>query len=184
MLSNVQLGLLATHIRSKIVSGLDPSEIFSEAEGLRKNLELNHKGLYVGVIGADDKEICRVGFLKEGITNVLDSAETVIQSLSGELKSKNFNLDMIKKSTFQMSIVRDCIYLPDPTDWNDNTDGIYFMWGQKYRALYLPYQIRRMNMSKIEILDRLCSWEAGVVSNLWRLPEGLCFKLVCQNHTS
>lgn len=162
----------------------DPSSMFVEQENLKKELNIPHRGFYIGVVNSTDEEVSRVGFMQEGLTNIRDSATIVCKNLYDELVSKNVVVDRIKTSTFFFSVVWDCIYLPDPLIWNESTDGVYFMWGQRYKGLYLPYQINRMKMSKIDILDRLCSFEAKVPSSLWRLPEGLVFRVLCDSFTA
>ncbi len=81
------------------------------------------------------------------------------------MKNASVPVTKVNTGTFYYTIITDVTYLPNPMQWNENTDGIYFMWGQDYRALYLPYQITKMNLSKIEVMDRLCSWNAGVPAN-------------------
>lgn len=184
MLTHSQLNQLASYTRSRVVSMFDPAQMFAESDSLRKELESAHRGFFVGVVDHNGNELCRSGFLKEDQKNIRDSAEMVVKGLFSELQSQNVTVDIVRKATFHFTIVNECIYMPDPTVWNENSDGIYFMWGQRYKAMYLPYQIRRLNMSKIDIMDRLCMWEAGVASNLWRLPCGLMWRLVCQSHTS
>lgn len=178
-----QLEQLSIYVRSKVCS-LFESSIFSDPPGWYESMSFPHKGFFIGVFGPSGEEIARVGFLKDGLTNVSESSYIVTKDLFNELKSKNFFVEDVKKSTFHFVIVQDCIYLPDPMLWNENKDGIYFMWGQKYRGFYLPYQVRQMNMSKIDVMDRLCAYECKVPSSLWRLAEGLCWKLVCISHVS
>jgi len=184
MLTNNQLSKLSTHVRSKIIALYDPASLFAPEEGLKQDLQMKHKGFYIGVVSSDGKQLFHDGFLKEDLNYVIDSADIVSKNVYSELKSLNIDADQIKKSTFYFELVMDCIYMPDPLSWDENRDGVYFMWGQKYRGMYLPYQIRRMNVPKVEILDRLCSWVCGVPSSLWRLPEGLVFKLICQSHVA
>ncbi len=184
MLTNQHLTKLANHVRSKITAAYDPATMFSEDRDLREQLKTPHKGLYVGVVSSTNESLVREGFLKEEQKNVLDSAEMVISSLQSALNKNNVTIDKIKTATFHFSVVSDCVYMPDPTVWDENKDGIYFMWGQKYRGLYLPYQIKSMNLPKSEIMDRLCSWECGVVSNLWKFSEGLCWRIITQSHSA
>lgn len=183
MLNRDQLNQLASYIRSSLIAKFDPAAIFAEPEG-QLSLQSPHKGFYVGIVDSSDNEMVRSGFLQEDLTNVKDSANIVIQNLYEELKQKNAGAAELKTATFHFCIISECAYMSDPLAWNENADGIYFMWGQKYKGLYLPYQIRRMNIAKIDLMDRLCSWEAGVASNLWRLQEGLCWRLACQSHTA
>lgn len=182
MLTQSQFNQLAVYFKNKIISSFDPAQMVREEDGFYEQMILSHIGLFVGVVNQNDQELCREGFLEENHTNLKDSADVVVNSLFSELKSRNIVVDVVRKSTFHLSIVTDCIYMADPIMWDENKDGVYFMWGQRYKGMYLPYQIRRLNMSKIDVMDRLCSHEIGVVANLWRLPEGLCFKLITQSY--
>ena len=80
-----------------------------------------------------------------------------------------------------MTFVHDVIYLQNPLDWDEDKNGIYFQWGQKYKGFYLPNQIKKINSEnkKIKVLDKLVCHEVGLISNLWRMPEGLVYKIVC-----
>jgi len=184
MLTNQHFIKLANHVRSRVTAAYDPAALFAEDPDLKKQLNTPHKGLYIGIISSTNEPLAREGFLKEEQTNALDSASIVVSSLQSAFEKNNITIDKIKTATFHFSVISDCVYMPDPSTWNENNDGIYFMWGQKYRGLYLPYQIKSMNLPKSEIMDRLCSWEAGVTSNLWKLPEGLCYRLICQSHAA
>ncbi len=184
MLNKKQWDTLANHVRSKLTSLFDPGSMFAEDTTLEKDSGLPHRGFYVGVIDSSGNEIMREGFLKEDCQNVKNSADLVVSNMFSKLQEGNIAVEKIKTSSFKFSIVLDCIYLLDPTSWDENKDGVYFMWGQEYKALYLPYQIQKMAVPKIEIMDRLCCWEAGLASNLWRTPEGLVFRLICDTHTA
>lgn len=184
MLTNQHLTKLANYVRSKIITTYDPATLFVEDPNLREQLKSPHKGLYVGVTSSTNEPMAREGFLKEGQTSVLDSADMVVSSLQSTFKKNDITIDKINTAIFHFSVVSDCVYMPDPTVWDDNNDGIYFMWGQKYPGLYLPYQIKSMNLPKFEIMDRLCSWECGIVSSAWKLPCGLVWKLICQSHAA
>jgi len=182
MLANQHLVKLASYVRSKIDLAIDPATLFTENPDLKEQMQTPHKGLYIGIVSSTNESLAREGFLKEGQTNVLDSTNIVVDNLWNTIKKNNVDVSKLKTSTFHFSIISDCIYMPDPTAWDENNDGIYFMWGQKYRGLYLSYQIKSMNLSKTEVLDRLCSWEIGIVSSVWKQPCGLVWRLVCQNH--
>jgi len=184
MLTGNQWSSLVNHARSKIDHYYDPASIFAEQQDLRLQLEIKHKGVYIGFDDSRGNPILREGFLKDGLLNILQTTEQVVDNVYSMLRKESIPISKVHTGTFHFTIVTDVTYLPNPTAWNENRDGVYFMWGQDYRALYLPYQIRKMNLSKIEILDRLCSWEAGVAANLWRLPEGLVWKLTCHSHSS
>ena len=172
-------GNLLNHIRSKVVAGFDPATMFVENKDLPNALQLVHKGFYIGILSSTNEEVIREGFLKEDLQNVLESANIVIENVIRRLKQKSIPLSQIHTSSFHLTIVSDVVYIQNPTHWDENKDGVYFQWGQNYKALYLPYQIKRMNIPKIEIMDRLCGWEAGLAANLWRKPEGLVWKMTC-----
>jgi hypothetical protein len=183
MLNAKQWDGLANHARTKLVSLLDPAARFVPKGELHASLNVAHKGFYIGIVDAEGEEVARVGFLKDA-QNVCDSADMVVTDLCSDLKAKSVPPSKIHTSSVYFTLITDVRYLPDPLAWDEENDGVYFMWGQDYRGLYLPYQIKRMGIPKIRVLDRLCSWEAGVASNLWRLPEGLVWRLACQTHTT
>ena len=170
---------ITAYVRGKLAQSLDPTYMFVPPEGLDDNIA--HKGLYIGLINSSDKEICRSGFLKDKQTSVLNSLEIAIAEAVGLLKSKNITKPIVETSIIHISIIKDCIYITHPLEWDESSDGIGFQWGQKYKSVYMPYQIKNMSESKINIMDRLCSIEAGVPSNLWKLPEGLVYRLVCES---
>lgn len=74
-----------------------------------------------------------------------------------------------------VELVESVDYLSDPLVWDSLVDGVYFQWGD-HRGMYLPCQVKKFgDMQKVDILDRLCSWEAHVPAGLWRHPTGLIF---------
>lgn len=168
---------ILNYVRSKLTHLFDPTNIFREEGNLRKSCNLPHKGCYIGIIDAADNDILREGFMEPKNDNILDSVDICIENVFRKLKTLNFLLPQLTIASVIISIVEDCIYLPDPLQWDINNDGIWFQWGDKYRGLYLPYQIRRMNLRKVEILDRLVGYECQLACSCWRLPEGLCFGL-------
>jgi hypothetical protein len=157
--------------------------LFAEKSELHASLNIAHKGFYVGMVDAEGEEACRTGFLKES-QNICDSADIVVTNLHNDLKTQGISPSKIHTSSFHFTLVTDVRYISDPLSWDEEKDGVYFMWGQDYRGLYLPYQIKRMGIPKVKVLDRLCTWEAGVASNLWRLPCGLIWKIACQSHAA
>lgn len=183
MLNETQTRDLGSHCRTKVVSLLDPSVVTALDNSLRASLNMTHKGFYVGVVDAEGKELARAGFLRAS-PNIADSVDIVAAQMAEQLRAAGVSLSKVQTSTFFLTLVTDVTYIQDPTHWQEESDGIYFMWGQSYRGLYLPYQIKRMGASKVEVLDRLCTWEAGVASNLWRLPEGLVWRLTCQSFSA
>lgn len=175
-----QQSKLAQYCKSKVVSAFDPSfQVVLDDE--TSAFSMPHKGFYIGFSDSSGTEICRDGFLKDNLLSVFDSANTAIIALISSLKSKNVVLEKIHSGTFYYTLVTDCIYFPDPLGWDENADGVYFMWGQNYRGLYLPHQIKKMNISKIDIMDRLCAFESHMASSLWRLPEGMVWALKCMS---
>lgn len=183
MLSAKQWDDLTNHCRSKLASLFDPAMPFAEQSDLHAALNMPHKGFYIGAVDAEGVDVCRAGFLKEA-ANVCDSADVVTNNLFNDLKARNIPASKVHTSSFHFTLVTDVRYMADPLSWDEDTDGVYFMWGQDYRGLYLPYQIKRAGIPKVKVLDRLCTWEAGVASNLWRLPEGLVWRLACQSHAA
>lgn len=182
MLTPIQWGGIANHVRSKLDYFYDPSAGFTEDQELREQLNFKHKGVYLGF--DDGTNSFREGFLTEESPNVLESFDRLTDRMYTIMKNASIPPTKVHTGTISYTIITDVTYLPNPIQWNDNRDGIYFMWGQDYRALYLPYQIQKMNMNQIEVMDRLCSLEAGVCANLWRLPCGLVFRLTCFSHSS
>lgn len=174
---------LLTHIRSKIVSLYDPSSLFIEQKELLDLWAMPHCGFYVGVKDNRNNHLVREGFMKEKLSNVKDSVDTVIPNVFASLKNADVTQSALRTYTFYLCVITDCIYVSDPLNWDENKDGIYFMWGQDYRGMYLPYEIAEMNVPKVEIMDKLCCYLAGVPSNLWRLPEGLVFSVKCLSHS-
>ncbi len=174
---------IANHVRSKLDFMFDSANLFAKDIDLHSSLTVPFRGFYIGVVDANGEDITRQGFLKEDLENVLDVADIVIPSVFDAFKELSIPPSKVHTATFHFVVITEVKYLPNPTSWKDS-DGVYFMWGQDYRGLYLPYQIQNMNMSNIEVMDRLCVWECGVAANLWRQPEGLCWRLSCHSYKS
>lgn len=175
---------VARYARNKLAGMFDPSHMFAEESDLREQMEIEHKGFYAGVVDSSENELIREGFLKDGQTNVLASLDVVLTNIHSALKVQGVTRPTIETSTLYFSLVKECLYIKNPLQWDESVDGICFQWGQRYKSLYLPYQINRSSSTKFEIMDRLCSWEAGVPSNLWRMPEGLCWRLICDSYST
>lgn len=182
-LNDKQWGKVANYVRSSVVSQFDPGSMFTQDVDVSA-LSHPHQGFYISVESSSGEHLAREGFLKENLKSIKESLDIVSRNVYSALSAKGVGLSDVQTSTFYFTLVLNHYYISDPLSWDENADGVYFMWGQDYRALYLPYQIKKMNVSKVEILDRLCCHEAGVVSNLWRLPEGLVWRLVCQTHVA
>lgn len=174
---------VGNYIRSMLSSKYDPAQRF-EKDAALSGLISNHKGFYVGATSSSGEDLGCAGFMQEQLSDVIQSADTAITELFSKYKEKHISLEKIQTSTFHFSMVLDCIYMPDPMSWDEDKDGIYFQWGQNYRALYLPYQIAMKNVSKAEIMNQLCSWEAGIVCSAWRQPEGLVFRIIADSFSS
>jgi hypothetical protein len=174
---------LAQLLKKRLLSQFDPSTMVPADSELRTKVNLPHKGFYLGVLDSSQKEVARVGFLKEDCTNILESAYSVIEAFATEMKAQAINHQVLPAASFHFTAIWDVVFIPKGLEWNENADGVYFAWGDRYKGLYLPYQIQRMTVTKTEIMNRLCSWEAKVPSNLWRLPEGLISRLICDSYT-
>ncbi len=174
---------IENHVRSYLFSKYDPARRF-EKDAALVDFTVDHKGFYIGSVDSSGEDLGCSGFMVSESKDLIHSSETATSELFAQYQRKHISLEKLKTSTFHFSMILDCVYMPDPMSWDENKDGIYFQWGQDYRALYLPYQIARKNVSKAEIMNQLCSWEAGLASNLWRTPEGLCYKIVCESHSS
>jgi hypothetical protein len=174
---------LANYFRSKLVAKIDVGQLFVHNSMLQQSLEIPHKGFYVGVIDSVGNQIIREGFLSENLTNVMNSADIVLENIYGNLINNGVTVSKLQTSTFYFYIINDVVYLANPMAWDDKQDGVYFQWGQNYKSMFLPYQVKLMNMPKTDILDRLCA-SSGTVSNLWKLPEGLIFALKNESHST
>lgn len=182
MLTIEQLEALNNYARSKLISFYDPALLFSEPENLVEKLKDVHCGFYLGIVSADGQILSSNGFLKDGLENIKGSVDISLKNIFSDLSDKTVLVEKIKSATFHYSIVQKCLYISDPLAWDENQDGVYFMWGDRYKGIYLPYEIRQLNLSQTEILDRLCCHKGGVVSSLWRLPECLVHRLIVQSH--
>lgn len=140
------------------------------------------KGLFFSVINTDETESAREGELFEK-ADLKNSVQSIVSKLSAKLKLIDYSYNKLQISNFRLTYVYDVIYLKNPLEWDENKDGVYFQWGQKYRGLFLPNQIKKIQGSKIDVLDRLLCHEIGLISNLWRMPEGLVFKIDCEQVT-
>lgn len=168
-----------TCVKDEVNRFYDASHIGIEMQDITLQYNVLHKGFYLGLLDSSDTEIARVGFLKDKQTNLVSSAALVLNDLKNILQLKNISRNQFNTCKIYCVAIQDCVYIADPLNWDVKTNGILFKWGQKYQGLYLPYQIARMKAHKIEIMDRLCSLECGLISNLWKLPEGLVYRLIC-----
>lgn len=170
---------LLSYIRSRIEYLYNPAMPFGEERGLREKSSMVHHGIYVLIESATGDTLAREGYLQNSMQNYMDSVDTILNTCFNTLKSKNISYNKFASSRVVLTIVKSIQYIPDSLSWDENEDGVYMQWGQKYKALYLPYQIQKMGLSKIDTLDRLCAWETGLASSLWRVPEMLIYRLKC-----
>lgn len=172
---------LSRYAKHYILAKYDPATLVPTMDTEAVEWQLEHKGLYIGIKDSSETHILRTGFLEEDKSNVLESLNRVLEAVYSELSTKGISAKVIQTSTFYLTLVTDVIFIVNPLSWNENEDGVYFSWGDKYKGLYLPYEIKELAVKKTEIMNRLCSWVAKVPSNLWRLPEGMCSRIVADS---
>jgi len=184
MLTNNQWSSLSNHVRTKLNYYYDPAVQFVEQADLREQIKIKHKGVYIGFEDGDGKYSAREGFLKEDLLDIVGGFDQATDLMYTKFRKDGIAVSKLHTGTFYFTIITDVKYLPNPTSWDEARDGVYFMWGQNYRALYLPYEIQKMGLSKIDVLDRLCSFSAKIPANLWKFPEGLIFRLLSHSFSS
>lgn len=172
---------LLNHIRSKVLHLYDPSTEFKVEDNIASELQTDHQGFYIGVVDKNGNEITTVGFMQDGLDNVFQSADIVVQKLFNDLQKQKISRNDFRSFSVYLEVIRSCKYIINPLEWNEEKDGVYFMWGQKYSAICLPYQVKLRNKNKIDLMDQLVSWDTKLPSNFWRLPEGMCFRLRCES---
>lgn len=169
--------------KTRLLSKYDPALLVPDPGNIVSKLKVPHCGFYITVYDSKQKKVVSVGFLEKNKQDILVSSNTVVDALYTELEAKGVSSESLPVSSFSFVVVWDLIFMKNALAWNENTDGVYFSWGDRYKSIYLPHEIIRMSSTKVEILNRLCSWEAGVPSNLWRLPEGRCYKMVADSYS-
>lgn len=174
---------LATLLKARLLAKYDPGTLLPDASGISSNLKIRHRGCYISVYDSQKDKLARAGFLREGCQDVLESAMQVLEALHTELEAKGISHKKLPSSSYNFVVVWDLVFIANPLIWDANTDGIYLNWGDKYKGLYLSHEIKRMSVTKAEVLNRLCSWEIGIPSNLWRLPEGMTYKILCDSYS-
>ena len=174
---------LAPLLKARLLAKYDPGILTPDASGLSSKLAIRHQGCYISVHDSQKNKLARVGFLRQNCQDVLESATQVLEALHTELEAKGIPHKKLPSSSYNFAVVWDLVFIENPLAWDANTDGIYLNWGDKYKGLYLPYEIKQMSTTKVEVLNRLCSWELGIPSNLWRLPEGMTYKILCDSYS-
>lgn len=174
---------LANLLKARLLAKYEPETLVPEAGDISSVLDIPHRGFYISVYGSGNDKLARVGFLQKGCSNVLDSAMKALQGMHTELEAKGISNKKLLTSSYNFAAIWDLVFIENALTWDANVDGIYFSWGDRYKGMYLPYEIGQMATTKPEILNRVCSWEAGVPSNLWRLPEGMVFKILADSYS-
>ena len=173
---------LAPFLKEQLLSKFDPTMIVPSTGDLNDKLQIDHKGFYLGLLDSSGNKLIRSGFLQEGSISIIDSSLKVVGAAFDDLKAKGISHKAVQTSSFHFTVVWDVVFNNNGLAWNENEDGVYFSWGNRYQGLLLPYEIQRMNVTKVEIMNRLCNLQACVPANLWRLPEGLVSRLVCDSY--
>lgn len=141
----------------------------------------NHIGAYVVIYDKTrDEIVTKKGFLLTGQTIVRRSLDRVIKETFRDLTDRNISLPYIREQTFYVYIVTGLTYLADPIGGFKPECGVCFQWGQNYKGIYLPIEIKLLQDKGLhtgDIYDRLVCWECGLPANLWRLPEGLIWRM-------
>ena len=174
---------LATLLKSRLLAKYDPGALIPDDGEIASRLEFQHRGFYISVYDSGGGKIARTGFFREGCTNVLHSAMQALAGLHSELEAKGISSKALPTSSYNFAAVWDLIFIENPLAWDVNVDGIYLTWGDKYKGLYLPCEIKRMSVTKPVILDRLCSFKLGIPANLWRLPECLSYRILADSYS-
>lgn len=174
---------LATLLKTRLLAKYNPGTLTPDDSGIVSKLEIPHHGFYLSVYDSGKGKIARVGFLRAGCKNILESATQALEGLHTELEAKGISHKKLLTSSYNFVVVWDLIFIENSLAWDANVDGIYFSWGDRYKGMYLPYEIKQMSTTKVETLNRLCSWEMGIPSNLWRLSEMLSYRMLVDSYS-
>lgn len=174
---------LSTLLKTKLLAKYNPGTLTPDGGDINSKLKIRHCGFYISLYDSGKDKIARVGFLQKNCTDVLESAFQTLDGLFGELEAKGFPHKKLPTCSYNFVAVWDVVFMENALAWDADVDGVYFNWGDRYKGLYLPYEIKRMSTTKVETLNRLCSWEIGLPSNLWRLPEGMTYKILCDSYS-
>lgn len=179
-MTNEQWQKVSDYTRESLLRIADPSlpqtSVFPEA------LSVKHRGFFLGLISPKGDDIAREGFLFDDTNDLRGSVDRAIIAFAAALESQKIAMNAIQAGTLQLCLICEIVFIKEPLNWDDSKDGVYFSWGDRYKGLYLPYQIRRSDSTKIEIMEKLCSYQAHVPSNLWQYPCGMVYKLVAESY--
>jgi hypothetical protein len=164
------------HVRQMLWS-VYHAESLPISEEVSSLLNVRHCGIFLNVENPEAYKSDRAGMLYADRTDGMASLLLIAKELHGALVKKGTTFEKLQTLKMWLTIVYGITPLRNAMEWDINRDGIYFQWGDKYRAFYLPHEMQGLRQQ--DALDRLCAWEAGVPSSLWQLPEGLVLKMTC-----
>lgn len=173
---------LASLFKSQLLAKFDSATLVPPYSDLSKKLNMPHKGFYAIVFDSSNNQLVRVGFLEDGQTNLVDSVSKVVEALYIELQAKNIPYQKLLTGSFNLVAIWDLVFINNGLAWAENEDGVYFSWGDRYNGMYLPIEIQQMTVTKNEIMNRLCV-ASGIPSTCWRLPEGMCSRILCDSYS-
>ncbi len=174
---------LAEFLKARLLAKYDLGILSPEASELKSKLEILHHGCYISVYDNQKNKIARVGFLRQDCQNVLESFTQALEALHTELEAKGISHKKLPSSSYNFVVVWDLVFIENPLAWDVNVDGIYLNWGDKYKGLYLPYEINQMSTTQVEVLGNLCSFTLALPANLWKLPECISHRVLCDSYT-
>jgi len=138
MLSESLWPTFGTHLRDCLRAKFDSARLPPEWKS-PEELQMAHKGFYIGLANAAGQPVVRTGFLKEDSGSLLDSANRVIEACYTELKANN--VSSVDTLTFHFTVVLDVLPINHGLMWDENVDGVYFSWNDIFNGFLLPYQI-------------------------------------------
>lgn len=170
LMTNNEKQTIKTYAKNKLHAHLSTSPC-KEPDSLM----INHKGFFLTIINPMGEQLLREGFLQTAFNVTVSAKQAAIQA-ADKIRMMNLSKSILPTCDIVCTLILDVEYLENPMEWNEE-NGLFFQWGQDFRGFLLPNEIKRMQHDKPTILDMLCIEQAGVCSNLWRLPEGLVWEL-------
>ncbi len=157
MVSNHIWDRLSAYAKAKLLSLYEPDSIVHEDQNLRTDTDINHVGFYIGLEDSSGDQIAREGFMKEPLHNATDTVDIVIKNMFSILQNKNYNKSKIQTSTFHYVLINEASYIPDPLQWDENKDGIFF--GKLDRTFV--HGVKHMELNLI-----FCSMDNGYIPKI------------------
>lgn len=152
-----------------------------KSEELKSVLQLNHVGFFISLESSTNSRPDRIGFLRKGQNDAYESMVNTIKQLYGFLCQNGKTENQFAISRLWTTIIYDVVPIRNPLEWEPGVDGVYLQFGDKYRGFYLPYETE--NLKRQDVLDRLATWELNIPSDVWKLPEGIVFRIVSEYGT-